>query len=502
MSADMITDATARPHLQPGVGRPRSRWAMVTASAALVGVLGLEYAVIAQPGPLPGRAPVLYLTLGWWAAAALGVVLLIRVAPRRVAAGLLLAGAVAVHGLAITSGPRMSDDLYRYVWDSRVQASGIDPYRYATDSPELAHLHDAWLWPDDGGCAAIGRGPGCTRLNYPRAHTIYPPVAQAYFTVVHYLPGPPREHKVQFYAALASLALTVLLMRTLAVSGRDPRLAAAYAWTPLAGLDIGIDAHVDVVAALAAVGGLALLSPRIGDPGGSPWRPSARRAAVAGVLLGVAVAVKLYPALLLPAAARRHRLVVLTSAIGVVALSYLPHVAVVGTDVLGFLPQYLSVEGYQDGGRFLLLGLIGLTGTSAKAVAGVVLAAVMIAIWRSGPDRVGAERGALWLFGTAFLVATPVQPWYGLLLVVLAVLAGRLEWLAVAAAPYILYMALFTDLAVTDNIARPGGYLLGAAVVGVVGAGRSVVSARARSSRPGSCRRRGRCRSCRSPWPR
>ncbi len=68
---------------------------------------------------------------------------------------------------------------------------------------------------------------------------------------------------------------------------------------------------------------------------------------------------------------------------------------------------------------------------------------------------------------------------------VLAVLAGRLEWLAVAAAPYILYMALFTDLAVTDNIARPGGYLLGAAVVGVVGAGRSVVGARARSSRPG-----------------
>lgn len=114
--------------------------------------------------------------------------------------------------------------------------------------------------------------------------------------------------------------------------------------------------------------------------------------------------------------------------------------------MLGFLPQYLSVEGYAEGHRFLLLGLVGLTGAAAKTAAALMIAAAALAVWRTDPTRVPVERAALWLVGTAFLVATPAQPWYAVLLVVLAVLAGCLEWIAVAIGPYVLYMALFRDL--------------------------------------------------------
>ncbi len=114
----------------------------------------------------------------------------------------MLAGILAVHTVAATGPPQLSDDLYRYAWDGRVQAAGIGPYRYGPLDPHLAGLRDRWLFPDAAGCAAIERGPHCIRLNYPRAHTIYPPVAQAYFTAVHYLPGPPREHKLQLYGSL------------------------------------------------------------------------------------------------------------------------------------------------------------------------------------------------------------------------------------------------------------------------------------------------------------
>jgi hypothetical protein len=34
------------------------------------------------------------------------------------------------------------DDLYRYVWDGRVQAAGLNPYSYAPADPELAALRD------------------------------------------------------------------------------------------------------------------------------------------------------------------------------------------------------------------------------------------------------------------------------------------------------------------------------------------------------------------------
>ncbi|HKI54947.1 MAG TPA: hypothetical protein VJ987_12545 [Anaerolineales bacterium] len=32
--------------------------------------------------------------------------------------------------------PTLSDDMYRYVWDGRVQAQGISPYRYPPNAPE------------------------------------------------------------------------------------------------------------------------------------------------------------------------------------------------------------------------------------------------------------------------------------------------------------------------------------------------------------------------------
>ncbi|CAO5183383.1 membrane hypothetical protein [Frankia sp. AiPs1] len=490
----------------PARSRTAGRYQLIGAGALLAGALALEAAVIAQPGPLPGGPAVLYLVLGWWAVAALAVAALVRAAPRRGMLLLLVAGAVAVHVLAVTSGPRMSDDLYRYAWDGKVSSAGIDPYRYATDSPALASQRDHWLWPDPAGCARLDRRPGCTRINYSTAHTIYPPVAQAYFTAVHSLPGPPREHRLQLYAALLSLSTTLLLIRVLPRFGRHPGLAVAYAWGPSAGLDVGMDAHVDILAVLAATAALALLrrpgpapvATTGGDPDGSHQggfpraRPRGQRVPLAaGALLGAAVAVKLYPALLIPAAARRRAVVVLAAA-GVVVLSYLPHVAVVGTAVVGFLPRYLSVEGYNEGHRFLLLGLLGLTGTAAKAVAVAVVGSVALVVWRTDPAGVPVERAALWVLGTAFLVATPAQPWYGILLVVLAILAGRLEWIAVAVGPYVLYMALFRDLAVADLYARPGGYVLGAVIVALIALARQMAlldrSPRFRSTTPSAYR--------------
>src|SRR6185369_9777109 len=63
--------------------------------------------------------------------------------------------------------PYLSDDIYRYVWDGRVQAAGINPYRYIPAAPELAHLRDNVIYPK------------INRRDW--AHTIYPPSAQAVF---------------------------------------------------------------------------------------------------------------------------------------------------------------------------------------------------------------------------------------------------------------------------------------------------------------------------------
>ena len=45
-----------------------------------------------------------------------------------------------------------------------------------------------------------------------------------------------------------------------------------------------------------------------------------------------------------------------------------------------------------------------------------------------------------WLYGCSFLIATPIYAWYALPFVVLVIMAGRLEWLAVWAALYVAFV--------------------------------------------------------------
>src|SRR5258707_730254 len=141
----------------------------------------------------PARAPIL-LGIAWLA---FGVA--VWQLPRKGLVPLVLGGAVALQLAAGFAPPRSSDDMYRYVWDGRVQAAGIDPYRYPPGAPELAGQRDLGLWPATSSwCVRPGDvdpapgqalAPGCTLVNRPAGHPIYPPVAGAPFWLAHRLAG-------------------------------------------------------------------------------------------------------------------------------------------------------------------------------------------------------------------------------------------------------------------------------------------------------------------------
>jgi hypothetical protein len=208
-----------------------------------------------------------------------------------------------------------------------------------------------------------------------------------------------------------------------------------WGWSPIVALEAGNAAHVDVLAALLVVAAITATD---------------RRPKVAGLLLGAAASVKLLPLLLLPAFAKRQSAV----AVGTLIASYLPHVVAVGTLVVGFLPGYLTQEGFDDGSsRFAIPALF--LGPELRQVVAVVLAvALAILATRSEPSAVTC----CWLYGAALLIATPTYPWYGLPLIALAVLAGRIEWLAVPLASYLAYASFGHDT-------RQGLIYLAAAVI-------------------------------------
>jgi hypothetical protein len=96
--------------------------------------------------------------LGAWAAERLAAR-----SDQRPALIIILAGAVAMRLALLFVEPCLSSDIYRYIWDGRVQIAGINPYRYVPKAPELAQLRDAAIFPN------------INRASY--APTIYPPVA-------------------------------------------------------------------------------------------------------------------------------------------------------------------------------------------------------------------------------------------------------------------------------------------------------------------------------------
>src|SRR4051812_23190448 len=60
---------------------------------------------------------------------------------RRAAATVFLF-AVLLRAVQFCAAPSLSDDVFRFLWDGRVQAAGINPYLYPPDDPALAGLRD------------------------------------------------------------------------------------------------------------------------------------------------------------------------------------------------------------------------------------------------------------------------------------------------------------------------------------------------------------------------
>lgn len=427
-------------------------------AAAAVGV-SLS-AAIATGGPiLAARGTVLVRLAAWCGAWALAVVCAFRL-PKRVALGAVFAAAAVLRLAALSGPPTLSDDLYRYSWDARVQAAGIDPYRYEPTSTHLAPLQEGWLWPDAKGCADLRRPPGCTRINRPAVRTIYPPLAQAWFAGVYRVAGIDAHHKAwQVAGFMGDMALVGLLPLALRAWGRDQRWTALYALSPFPIVEVVNNGHVDGLAALLLVAALLVAARR--RPG---W---------AGALVGAAALVKLYPALLVVALAAvgGQRIGSLMRATGaaaaVVVAGYLPHVLAVGTRVLGYLPGYLREEHYTGGGRFLLAGNVLV---AVAAVAGVLL-------WVLA-RRPPAPEGFALILGGLLLVTTPVQPWYAVTLLAAATVAAAPRWALVAAAAYPYFVAVILDAPHAIAIGRVSyGLALAAVCVAAARSGQCADSA-------------------------
>jgi hypothetical protein len=438
----------------------------VAGVAASLAVLTVMILLLARPSLDPARIRTIVLIGAAWIAFGCAAWLVRKVAIR-VAVGLILIGGIAVQVVALSGPPQSSTDMYRYIWDGRVQAAGIDPYLYAPGDAGVARLRNDFLWSGTGpghyvdcvrkktdtAVPADSLVKGCTVMNRPRVPTVYPPVAEAYFLAVQLAaPADNSTTPMQAAAALCAVAVTLILLFGLRRLGRDVRSAALWAWCPTVALEAGQNAHVDVVAVAFTAVALLLLA-RARTEG---------RTVLGGILLGLAIATKVTPILVVPAVLRRGWWLICSSAVIAISLVYAPHVLAVGRKIIGFFPGYLNQAGYSTGSGFSVIALV-VPGKGATLVAVILLGLVALAVLRYGdPDQ--PWRGGVLMTAAAMAVCTPQFPWYAILLVMLVALDGRPEWLAIAAGGYLSPYAHLGIANITVPDPRAVSYGGGAAV--------------------------------------
>lgn len=328
--------------------------------------------------------------------------------------------AVVFRLLVVASPLVLSSDLYRYVWDGRVQRAGINPYRYAPEAEALAPLRDADIYP---------------QVHRPGIVTIYPPVAQMLFALITTaVPDSVRGMKAAML--LFDLATILILIRLLKTTGKPPERVVLYAWSPLVVYEFAGSGHVDVLMLPFLL--LALQARLVHRPG------------VSGVMLGLATLIKLYPAVLFPALYTRHERRFPLSFGATLVLGYLPYISGMGLRVFGYLPDYFGPwEDFNGGLRsFLTLALTPLTVTARSLAAGFCAALLLGSAYIVSYRHHTADwiRRAFYMIGAyLLLVPTTFHPWYVIWLLPCLCFYPVWGWLYLSGAISLSYIAYTQD---------------------------------------------------------
>jgi alpha-1,6-mannosyltransferase len=301
-----------------------------------------------------------------------------RFARRVVVTGLVLAAVWHIEFLRLPSGAE--DDIHRYVWDGRLQRLGYNPYIVVPSDPAAKGLHT----------------PETSNLNNPDLPSPYPAGAQLFFRAVTAIQESTFALKVAF--AVCEFAIVFVLLDVLRCTRRGAHLVLAYAWNPLLAIEVAGSGHIDIVGALLLVVSAAALVRR--------WR------ATAAVALGLAIAVKFLPVVLLPLYWKRVRMRDAALAAAVVGLLYVPFLNH-GRIPIGSLGTYVHSFRF-NGPVFALLDQVA----PPPLLAGLaVLVGLVTATWigsaapEQSPDQFAWPMFA-WPMAASLLCAPAVFPWY------------------------------------------------------------------------------------------
>lgn len=283
--------------------------------------------------------------------------------------------------LFINTEPIGSDDYYRYIWDGKVQANGINPFLYQPNSVKLNSLHSDLL-PD--------------KVSYPYIKTIYFPVAQWIFVLAYKISGENAIGLKLIYLLFEFITLLALyyMLKRYDIS---LKYILIYATLPLITFQFFIDAHIDIVGTALMIASIAFYF--------------YNKKLFSYLLLGLSVSVKPTGLLLLPLYYQneigiREKLKSIIIPIFVFIITFLPYMFT--ATPLDTLVNY-SVNWTFNGMVFNTLSLFINNNYTIRIICGILFLLIFVYLYFIKTDLIKKIYLSLFLL---MLFSPVVHPWY------------------------------------------------------------------------------------------
>jgi len=275
----------------------------------------------------------------------------------------------------------LSDDIYRYVWDGKVSADGINPYKYSPVDDEVAHLRDSTIHPN---------------IHFPHMRTAYPPLAQDFFLAAHMIGGGSLIiFKLMF--ALFEVLTFFMMLKWLQIIGVKRANLLLYLFSPLILVEFYVSAHLNILGLPFLIA--AFISMEREKP------------LVSGLLMACAAFVKFYGFFFLPFMFFHFkswsRLFFLAAFMLFGAFLYLPYAIGTDPDVFGALPAHLMDPHFYASAYDILLHFFA-TDTAGYVIWGALGALLLMLLF----IRANVYQKMFALFGGYAVLTPALFPWH------------------------------------------------------------------------------------------
>jgi hypothetical protein len=300
-----------------------------------------------------------------------------------------------------------SDDVYRYLWEGKLQLNWLNPYSLPPESSSLEGLRDKFF----------------SGINHKQLTTIYPPLTLMVFAVADYVSHSFLSMKSAFL--LFDVLTIFLIVRFLRMMGKDPINVLIYAWSPLILISFAARGHCDSLQIFLVVLALYLFS--------------IRRNLKSIVSIGLAAMSKFVFIIVAPFLIPRGKLKYLAALPLVIAVLYLPYIGA-GKGLFSTLLHFGTQYHYNDSAHFLIFCLSLGSPFISKIITSMIFVTVLLYLYKkymsllltddnknpplSPFSKVGLEkmrametndailRFAFMAIGTFLILAPTVHPWY------------------------------------------------------------------------------------------